>query len=927
MSDPTTNSQQADSIQPTSQSTGSPAQVTARKEIAELLSNYQQLLADDRLNKYNEAQTKSDFIEPLFKILGWDVINKAHPIIHEVTREEKISRGRVDYGFRINGIIKFYLEAKSFKEGVDDNEYAKQAITYAWNRDCTWAILTDFKKLKIFNAQWHTSDLSQNHLKTIECTDYLNRFDELWLLSRENFEKELLDKQAEKWGKKITGSAVGTQLLEDFTYFREILSKSVTRLNRNKLLTQESLDDAVQRILDRLIFIRNCEDRQLEESQLIPIVREHEADKRHSIVEGLRKVFSSYDSYYNSKIFSDDLCDHLEIDDKVLTEIIQGMKYPRHRLVAYDFSVIESDVLGNIYEQYLGYILRKTAKRASLVESQSHRKQHGIYYTPTRIVDYIVQNTLRELMRNGKKREDIHILDPACGSGSFLIKAFDFLNDYEKKHRKDYDQTRLDTSDQSLTYTSKVKILRDSIFGVDLDKQAVEISQLNLLLKIAEGGKRLPLLQNNIRQGNSLIDDSLNPDDRAFNWSDKFPEIMDKHGGFNAIIGNPPYVFGGNEGITIGNKEYFKARYTSAKRKLNLFSLFIERSLSLLHENGLLGFIVPNTLLRVTSYEDTRRYILSHSKILQIVNLEAGVFQGVTASTIIIILQKESRKEERSKHKVKIYHNGISSEFITKPQRDFAKNNMYIFDLTSNKKGPDNFFAKLHSGSVDLGSICKEMIFGVVITKNFDEVVSGTKRGSKYKKFLEGRDIDRYRIKFGGKYLLYERSKLHRPRTPEVFEVDEKILVQRISGGKRPLKAAYDDERYYDKESINNIIISDKRFNIKYILGLLNSSLFNWYYAKKFSNESTLTVNVSKAYLSQLPIKDIPRRTQEPLVKLVDKMLLLNERLNKIDEDSINEIESVQEEIGTTDKAIDQIVYSIYGLVDKEKQAIERFLS
>lgn len=158
---------------------------TAKQRIEKLLFNYFQLEADNYLSKYNESQTKSDFIEPLFEALGWDVTNRDHARIHEVTREENISKGRVDYGFRIDGVIKFYLEAKSFKEGVDDESFVEQAINYAWNKDCTWAILTNFKTLKIFNAQWHTKDLSQNHLKTINCSEFLERFEELWYLSSE----------------------------------------------------------------------------------------------------------------------------------------------------------------------------------------------------------------------------------------------------------------------------------------------------------------------------------------------------------------------------------------------------------------------------------------------------------------------------------------------------------------------------------------------------------------------------------------------------------------------------------------------------------------------------------------------------------------------------------------------------------------------
>lgn len=205
------------------------------------------------------------------------------------------------------------------------------------------------------------------------------------------------------------------------------------------------------------------------------------------MVNEVREIYVYFDKLYNSKIFAKHLCDEMEIDSEVLYEIIEGLHFTKDRSISYDFSAIEADVLGNIYEQYLGHILKKTAKTAKLTESQMHRKEQGIFYTPTYIVDYIVRNTLGKILEDKKiDVEKISILDPACGSGSFLIKAFDILNEYYKND-KDYSQTRLDVNTENSIYTRKIQILQNHIFGVDLDKQAVEVAQLNLLLKIAEG--------------------------------------------------------------------------------------------------------------------------------------------------------------------------------------------------------------------------------------------------------------------------------------------------------------------------------------------------------------------------------------------------------------------------------------------------------
>ncbi len=456
---------------------------TIKQEIRKLVEKYNKVVEEKRVGKYNEEMTKKDFILPLFRALGWNTEDS-----NEVTAEEKISKKRVDYGFRINGIPKFFLEAKALKEDLDNPKFIEQAINYAWHKGCTWAVLTDFESVKIFNAEWKTSNPLQSHLKTIPYQEFLERFSELWLLSRESFEQGLIDKEAEKWGKKTKKISVDKQLLADFTRFRELLSKNIMKLNQNKNITEEELDESIQRILDRLIFIRNCEDRELEAKTLISSFREWESRGRGQLIKSLREVFAYFDEQYNSKIFAKHLCDSLDIDNEVLHEIIEGLYFTKDKSVSYDFSAIEADVLGNIYEQYLGHILKKSEKRAKLTESHARRKEQGIYYTPTYIVDYIVRNTLGELLKDKKvDLEKIRVLDPACGSGSFLIKAFDVLNEYYAKHDKNYSQTQIDF-ETSMPFTTKIKILKNNIFGVDLDKQAVEIAQLNLLLKIAEKG-------------------------------------------------------------------------------------------------------------------------------------------------------------------------------------------------------------------------------------------------------------------------------------------------------------------------------------------------------------------------------------------------------------------------------------------------------
>src|SRR3989338_1116864 len=595
----------------------------AREEIKKLVEKYNKLVESGKSKSYNEEMTKKDFILPLFRALGWSVEDG-----DEVTAEEKISKGRVDYAFRIEGIPKLFLEAKSLREDLDRKEFAEQAINYAWHKGATWAILTDFEGIKVFNAEWKSVNYLQNLFFQIKCHEFLNRLEQLWLLSRESLEQGLIDKEAEKWGKKAKKIPIDKQLLSDLTRFRELLTKNILKNNSAKNLTEEDLEEAVQRIIDRLIFIRTLEDKQLEAPILQSLIREN-TNKR--ILKKLNDVFRKIDDVYNSKLFTPHLCDELVIDDDILEKIIYGLFKTADNTVHYDFSAIDADVLGNIYEQYLGHILKKTAKRASLTEGKAYRKEQGIYYTPTYVVDYIVKNTIGELAKDKKfDLKNIKVLDPACGSGSFLIKAFDYLITLDKKKNGEKAQHKLDLTGASASYGRKVEILKENIFGVDLDPKAVEIAQLNLLLKTAEKKHRLPTLQENIKVGNSLIDDSAVAGDRAFKWEDEFKDVM-KDGGFDVVIGNPPY---GAE-LSKEEQDYLNKVYDIGSTDTAI--LFIKKANELLKKDGKLGFIVPKALCFASNYKKIREFIWDNVETI----VDCGkVWKEVKLEQVIFILSK-----------------------------------------------------------------------------------------------------------------------------------------------------------------------------------------------------------------------------------------------------------------------------------------------
>ncbi|MBU3958224.1 MAG: N-6 DNA methylase [Nanoarchaeota archaeon] len=919
---------------------------TFKRQIKELVDKYNNIAGEGRT--LNEEATKNDFILKLFCIIGWNVDDSS-----EVSKEEKIYKKRVDYGFRINGIPKFFLEAKSLNENLDDFRiehgekitYVQKAIDYAYHKGCAWAVLTNFKEIRVYNAE--TKD-AQNRLFLLKCENFFSDegFEQLMLLSRESFEKGVIDKLAEKWDKKMRKIPINERLLSDFTRFRDLLSKNIMSFDKNRKLIEkeEDLDEAVQRILDRLIFIRNCEDREMEEKML------WEAKNEENILKKLRETFLYFDKNYNSKLFTYDaadnkkihLCDILEISNEILREVIEGLYYTRDRLTRYNFSAIEADVLGNIYEQYLGHILRKSDKRAKLTESHAHRKKQGIYYTPTYIVDYIIRNTVCELLKDKKTNyEKIRILDPACGSGSFLIKAFDLLYKRCKDKNGEYTQTRFDNNGN--LYTEKTEILKNNIFGVDLDRQAVEIAQLNLLLKIAEKGHRLPLLQQNIKCGNSLIDDE-NISDRAFKWESEFKHIMDE-GGFDAVVGNPPYIaYYSRQKKDLSEKEriYYKNNYEFIDNKektgsFNTIMFFIEQGLGILKENGYLGFIIDIGIFE-NAYKDLRKYILNNSKILKIITgLEE--FEEVGSGQIILILQSCKDTEKLKRNKIQ-YQKGISGKAIRISQELWMKDTDRKFEYI--EENNSSILEKCEKNSVELSRYF-EVICGLEFGALRDLFIGNKKYNGKYHPVINGsRGLpDKYRIVWNKEdYVLFDKGyeqKLNR-ENKNVSETGKNVIFasgneERFNQQKlfvrqsaMSLIGAYDDSNLYGLRSLHTITKKEKNapIDLKYLLSIINSGLATFYSLKKgiIRYQKGKQPQIRTSDLEKLPIKNIPLSEQQAFIKLADKAISLNKKLNEIQANT-DARSRIEEEIKKTDAEIDELVYKLYGITEEEKKIIE----
>ena len=872
-------------------------------------STIQQQIRESKEEQYQEGFFRDLFVD----VLGFTL--NPQPSFNLITEQKnEVNSKKADGAILKNSEVLAVIELKGTNT-TDLNTVTGQAFGYKNNqKNCKYVLISNFEKLRFYID--NAIDFEEFDLFTLTA----ERFEILYLcLKANNILTDLPDKI--KQASTVKEENVTKQLYKDYSDFKRKLFTDTVQLNPqyDKLI----LFKKSQKLLDRILFILFAEDRGLLQANTIQtILDEFENLKKLDAYSPLYNRFKKHFTYlnegfknekyevfgYNGGLFApDEVLDNILISDNLLQNYIPTLS-------KYDYDTeIDVNILGHIFEHSLNDIeeIQAELDGKEIDKTKTKRKKDGVFYTPKYITKYIVENTVGALCtekrneygivadnytpdkRKTKKKEllnaldtyqnwllEITIVDPACGSGAFLNQALDFLI---QEHRS-IDELRAQLLGHSFVLSDhEISILENNIFGVDLNEESVEIARLSLWLRTARKGRKLNSLNNNIKCGNSLIDDKAIAGEKAFNWKNEFPKIFEL-GGFDVVIGNPPYVFGGNEGISDKEKDFFKSNYETGNGKINLFTLFIEKSYRILRDKGAFSFIIPNTFLRVRSYHESRKFFIDKFSFKELADLGTDIFEGAVTTAMILVAFKELPNKDSKIRIIKDF-SGAYNELTLK---DVLVNNYIITSNVSNDKS--EILKKINNNSIALGDECKEMIFGVVITKNKEEVVSEIQLQD-YKPFLEGKDISSYIIKPIHQYLNYKPELLHRARTKAVFEVPEKLLVQRITGGKKPLKVAYDNNGLYNKESINNIILNDdSKLKAKFILTLLNSSLINWCYNNQFTNESLLTVNISKEYLSRIPIK-VPT-DQQPFIEKAETMLLKNKELQTIKSNVIKLLQS-----------------------------------
>ena len=679
----------------------------APEKILQLVERFETHSADYKRSTYNETQTRREFIDPFFQALGWDVDNSSgkpeslKEVIHEakVTVEDAETSQKMqtapDYCFLIEKQRKFFVEAKKPSVAIkNDIHPAYQLRCYGWNAKLPISILTDFEEFAVYDCRIppdKRDNAAHARLWYATYADYADKWSEFAnLFSRDAVASGALDQYAEAHKDKRGALPVDVAFLQEIEQWRDQLARHLA--DRNPGVTRRDLNYAVQITIDRIIFLRICEGRGIE-----PYGRLQALLQQTNIYESLLKRFREADAKYNSGIFHftpesgqqdppDTLTPTLAIDDDALKHILKRLYYPDS---PYLFEVIPAEILGQVYEQFLGKVIcLDAAHQATVEEKPEVKKAGGVYYTPAYIVDYIVKQTVGELLKNkdltGFKNLSglqLTILDPACGSGSFLLGAYQYLLDW---HRAAYladdpkkwskskpPRLRQIGNDWKLTIAERKRILLRHIYGVDIDAQAVEVTKLSLLLKVLEGEDEqsvgqfglfhervLPNLSNNIKCGNSLIASDfyegkqlglMDEDElyrvNAFDWKQEFPAIM-QAGGFDAVIGNPPY------GATFLDEDivYLSEKYESYEYQLNSFVVFIEKGLELLNQKGKISYITPAVFLAQHYFSNIRKIILEHLSINQIIVLNYKVFKNADiGDTCIFVFNKNKAKNNNFK--------------------------------------------------------------------------------------------------------------------------------------------------------------------------------------------------------------------------------------------------------------------------------------
>jgi len=605
---------------------------------------------------YNETQLRTDFLDPLFELLGWDIKNSEGKPTNE--REVLVEEGlkadatantkKPDYTFRLFSERKFFLEAKKPNVKIEkDNEPAKQVRRYGFTAKLKISVLSNFEYLAIYDCSQKVEkddSVTKSRINLYHYTEYESAFEEIKKqLSHQVVYNGEFDETWKDIEEQLKLSSVDSLFLSQINDWRIILGKEI--YSHKPDVSIEELNDIVQSYINSIIFLRVCEDRNLEAYKTLL----NFADKND--FNSLIKKFKEADKKYNAGLFNHPLTKEIiSNNSSAFWTIIEHLYFPES---SYSFSVFSSDILGNIYEIFLGEQLSIENDEIS-IKKKPENIDRDIVTTPT----FIIQDILRQtVVKHCESKTDKEILnssfaDIACGSGAFLLETYQLLQDtlvdyYIENDTKKLIQTSIKTF--KLPFEIKKAILENCIYGIDKDYNAVEACKFGLLLKLLENEDNstistpaLPILEN-IQFGNSLIDSSITTkkNQEKINPFD-FGETK-----FDVIVGNPPYMATEHmKQFTPLELPLYKKHYSSSYKQFDKYFLFIERGLDLLKPKGYFGYIVPSKFTKVGAGKKLRELLVSNKSVEQIISFGANqVFHNKTTYTCLLILKNEKQEE------------------------------------------------------------------------------------------------------------------------------------------------------------------------------------------------------------------------------------------------------------------------------------------
>ena len=949
--------------------------MTAPQSVRQLVRKFGEQRGTYTTGVSRATHVRMEFIDPLFRALGWDVDNSqglslAHrEVVHEDAVLVAGDYGVPDYSFRIDGQLKFFVATgkPSVTVGADPGP-AVQLRRYAWSAGLPISIVTDFDEFALYDGRLEPKPQDDTAVARLMFLGFAELADE-WeklesLISYQAVRRRSLEKYAETIRVKRGTSEVSGIFLAELEQWRRALARDIAA--RNISLTPERLNAAVQETIERVVFLRMAEARGIEaRGQLQSLL------DRPDIYGELVKVFRRAGERYNSGLFNvsrdakrpqeaDVLTPVLRVGDDALARILRRLYYPES---PYEFSVLPTAILGQVYEQFLGQVITLNGQQADVVLKPEVRKAGGVYYTPAPVVDYILDASLSPLLKDRspqsvagrdrtRNRHPLRVLDPACGSGTFLLAAYDYLlrwylgaytaDGAERWAGGRFPRLRRGPGgDWELTTAERKNILLRHIYGVDIDSRAVEMTKLSLLLKVLEGAPEgaLPDFTGNIRCGNALIEsdfydhEQLRPDGEnqtgvnVFDWRREFSSVFATADGFDAVIGNPPYL--DSETMTQfipGWRDYCVNKYRAAVGNWDVFCVFIERALDLCRPGGYHSFIVPNKLGSANYARSIRAIITGENDLSQIRDYASVPLFPVSVYPIVYSVRKQERDDavpvryERMAYGEAGAVCPVLAERLDRSRYFRADGSPWAIFADIAPASPverlsSSFPALSARASVHGAATVAEAYELTPLIREAETPAPGDLR------VVNSGTIDRYVNLWGNKPMRYLGNsylypvvphgaasrlpavRLRQARTPKII----------VAGMSRVLECIADLPGTLLPAKSTTVIESDA--DLCWLLGILNSRLIGLYFLSVYGGDRLHGgyLRIGPPQLRTLPVPEYDQADDihRALAERVRQLLAFAERR------TAGPAQVLEEQI-------DQLVYRAYGLTDAERLVVEQ---